>query len=343
MLEIDGTPGGQVLRTALGFSALLEREIKVSNIRAARPNPGLQQQHLTAVKVMQQLCNAEVKGTYKGSTDLHFNPKKFSGGRISANIGTAGSTLLIAHCLMIPAISKEMQARLLGGTDVLFAPTFSHSNEILLPLLRKMNVKAELDLFSHGFYPKGNGSISFRSMKTKLPLKSIRLTEQGSIESISIFSQSSSLPKEVSTKQAIAARKELLKFTNAEITEQITSNPAGNSTGSSIDIICKTSKGLFMGANALGSKGKPAEEVGLEAAKKLIGEIKSNAAVDSHTSDQLIPFIALAKGKSEIAVASLSEHCRTCIDVTEKFLGKRFEVQEEKGIVKVYCEGVSYK
>ena len=342
MLEIDGAPGGQVLRTALGFSALLEREIKVSNIRAARPNPGLQPQHLTAVKVMQQLCSAEVEGAYKGSTNLRFNPKKFSGGRINANIGTAGSTLLIAHSLMIPSIAKETHARLFGGTDVAFAPTFSHSNEILLPLLRKMNAKFELDLFSHGFYPKGNGSISFRSIKPKLPLKSIKLTEQGSIESISIFSQSSSLPKEVPAKQAIAARKEISKFTNAEITENINFIPAGNSAGSSIDVICTTSKGIF-GANAFGSKGRPAELVGAEAAKKLIEELKSGAAVDSHASDQLIPFIALAKGKSEIIIPGISEHCRAGIDVTEKFLGKRFEVQEEKGLVRISCDGISYK
>ena len=141
MLEIDATPGGQVLRTALGFSCLLEREIKVSNIRQARPNPGLQQQHLTAVKALQKLCNAETEGAFRGSTELTFRPKKFSGGRINVNVGTAGSTLLIVQSLMIPSLIKETQARLFGGTDVMFAPTFSHSNEVLIPLLRKMNAK----------------------------------------------------------------------------------------------------------------------------------------------------------------------------------------------------------
>ena len=343
MLEIDGTAGGQVLRTALGFSALLEREIKVSNIRAARPNPGLQHQHLTAVKTLQQLCSAELSGDFMGSTEITFNPKKFSGKRINVNIGTAGSTLLVVQSLLLPSISNETQARIFGGTDVPFAPTFSHTNKVLFPLLRKMNAKFEVKLFSHGYYPKGNGSIFFKSSKSRLPLKSLKLTEQGSIESISIFSQCSSLPREVSTKQAIAAKKVLSKFTGAEITEQITHNPAANSIGSSIDILCKTSNGTFLGVNALGSKGKPSEHVGLEAAEKFIEEIKSNVAVDSHTSDQLIPFMGLAKGKSEIAVASVTEHCKTCIDITEKFLGKRFEITARDGLSIISCDGVSWK
>ena len=173
-------------------------------------------------------------------------------------------------------------------------------------------------------------------------MKNIKLTEQGSIESISIFSQCSSLPKEVAAKQVIAAKKELVKFTNAEIIGKINCITSGNSTGSSIDVICKTSKGFF-GANALGQKGKPSEIVGQEAAKNLIQEINSNAAVDAHTSDQLIPFMALAKGKSEISVAVVSEHCKNCIDVTEQFLGKRFEIKEENGLFRISCDGVSYK
>ncbi|WP_455363283.1 RNA 3'-terminal phosphate cyclase, partial [[Eubacterium] cellulosolvens] len=55
MIEIDGSfgeGGGQVLRTTVGLSALLGREVHVKNIRAKRPNPGLRAQHITGIKAV---------------------------------------------------------------------------------------------------------------------------------------------------------------------------------------------------------------------------------------------------------------------------------------------------
>jgi len=58
-------------------------------------------------------------------------------------------------------------------------------------------------------------------------------------------------------------------------------------------------------------------------------------------SDQIIPFIALAKGRSEITVEDFTDHVRTNILVTEKILGVEFEV-DEKGR-KIAVEGIGYK
>ena len=343
MLEIDATHGGQVLRVSLGLSAMLERDIKLTNIRASRPNPGLQQQHLAAVRTLRHFCNATVKGDVKGARELSFIPKKYAGGSINVNIGTAGSSLLLVQSLLLPSILKKTKARIAGGTDVPFAPTFAHAENVLLPLLKGMNAKFELSLFSHGFYPKGNGSISFSSQPAKLPLKRICMKEQGSIESIEIFSQSCSLPKEVAITQAASARKALQAFANVDVLENLSSAGTSSSTGSSIDIICRTSKGCHLGVNALGARGKPAAAVGKEAADAMISVLKSGAAVDNHSSDQLIPFMAMAKGRNEISVREITEHCKTCIGVAETFFGKRFEIIQEGELSTILCEGVSYQ
>jgi RNA 3'-terminal phosphate cyclase len=65
MVVIDGSygeGGGQVLRMALALSAILQEPVRIENIRAGRPNPGLQAQHLTGVMAIAKICQAELSG-----------------------------------------------------------------------------------------------------------------------------------------------------------------------------------------------------------------------------------------------------------------------------------------
>ena len=64
-VKIDGSigeGGGQVLRSALTLSSLTGRPVEIFNIRAMRPNPGLQPQHLMAVRATAAICQARVEG-----------------------------------------------------------------------------------------------------------------------------------------------------------------------------------------------------------------------------------------------------------------------------------------
>src|SRR3989338_6162707 len=88
---------------------------------------------------------------------------------------------------------------------------------------------------------------------------------------------------------------------------------------------------IVLGADALGERGKRAEEVGKEAADKLMKEIESKAPIDVHLADNLVPFIALFPG-NQIKVSELSMHTKTNIWVVEQFLGKCLEVDEVKRI-----------
>ena len=87
----------------------------------------------------------------------------------------------------------------------------------------------------------------------------------------------------------------------------------------------------------MGVRGRRAELVGEEAARAFLEVSKSASTVDVHLADQLIPYIALADGKSEMSVRDVTGHLETSMYVTKKFLDVEFEI--EKGDVFVIRKG----
>ena len=83
MIEIDGSYGegsGQLVRTAAALAAITGTAVAITNVRAKRANPGLAAQHLTAVKAVATLCDAETDGLALKSQRLLFRPRRLRGG-----------------------------------------------------------------------------------------------------------------------------------------------------------------------------------------------------------------------------------------------------------------------
>ena len=135
---------------------------------------------------------------------------------------------------------------------------------------------------------------------------------------------------EVAERQARAAK---MRLASLNVPVQIQSEYQETlSTGSGIVLWALCDDNSRIGADALGDRGKRSEDVGAEAAGKLLAELKSGAAVDRHLADNLIPFLALAGGT--IKVSEITPHTLTNIYAVEQFLGKCFEIDKENRIVR---------
>lgn len=329
MLEIDGSygeGGGQLVRTAVALSAVTGKEIKVTNIRKNRPNPGLKQQHLKALETAARIFKAQISGLFPGSTELSFAPVEIEGGKYDIDIGTAGSITLLLQCIMpaLPFAKEEVELTVKGGTDVAWSPTIDYLQHVTLRALERLGYSASVTLKEHGYYPKGGGKVSAYFKPCKLQGFHFLKEEEEEIKGIS---HASNLPTHVPLRQAEAASTRLME---AGYQSQIeTQSFEAFSTGSGITLWTG-----YIGGSALGKRGFPAEKVGKSAADEIIPELRAGASVDTHLADQLIPYMALA-GDSSYTVRELSLHTATNIWITEQFLDVKFKIEEKEGLFEI--------
>jgi len=331
MIEIDGSfgeGGGQILRTATALSAVLKIPCRVFNIRKGREKPGLQTQHLLGLRALAELCNGRLEGDYLNSTEIKFYPGEITKNKITIKIPTAGSITLVLQTLIPVCIFAKNPIEIYfdgGATDTFFSPTIDHFSYVFLKILEKMGAKVEIEILKRGFYPEGGARLKAKIFPTKL--KPINLTERGEIKKILIISGASQAlkSKKVAERQ-VAGVKEILGKLNLPIEEKIEYYDT-QSPGSQVCLIAEF-ENTILGMDNLGRLGKRAEDVGKEAALELLKEQKTDACLDKHLADQILPYMALAEGKSQITVSEITEHCKTNIWVIEKFISGKFEIKD---------------
>jgi RNA 3'-terminal phosphate cyclase (ATP) len=325
VLEIDasiGEGGGQVLRTSLALSVLLQKPVRITNIRSGRPRPGLQPQHLAGVHALAKICKGTVYGAKLGSTSLDFFPGLPAPARITVNIGTAGSTALLFAQLAPVGLLVPLNVRAFGGTDVAFSPPSSFVSAVWIPAIKSMGAKFDFDPLTPGYFPVGGGRTVFKSRPAHFPLKALSLLESGELKGLHIIVHGSGVPKDAARLALSHARKSLApRFASIEITEEINLDRfAGRSKGLGVDIQAVFDSGATIASSALGDRGMLSESQISTAAKRLIEGIKSRAPMDIHLADQLLLYAVLAKGKSLFRVAGVSDHLATNAKIIRLFL-----------------------
>jgi len=336
MLSIDGSfgeGGGQVIRTALALSCVTKTPIEIFSIRKGRKNPGLQPQHLASVRACAKIAKAEVQGGILGSTELKFMPGDLTSGDhefdVAEEKGSAGSVSLVIQSILLPLLycPGESQVTIKGGTQVPFSPPFDYLTNVWLPFLGILGVKAEAEIVKYGFYPKGGGEVRLK-VKPVEKLQGINLLERGKLVSLSGISAVANLPEAIAQRQKQEAEKILSKENLVPQVETRQVNSVG--AGTYFFLLAEFENSLA-GFSSLGERGKPAEKVAQEACQGLLEFVETQAAVEKHLADQILPYLALAKGESSLTVSKITSHLLTNVGVVEKFLPVKVIVEGEIG------------
>jgi len=196
-----------------------------------------------------------------------------------------------------------------------------------------------------GHYPKGGGLVKFSSEGAS-HLKPMNYEKPGSISKIFGISHAVALPRHVAERQAAAARKTLeeAKLPSPSIDVEVVDDKRPLGPGSGIVLSAEMPNGNILGSDALGERGRPAEEVGSTAGKILVEEVESGTMLDRHMGDMIIPYLVLAKGASEVSVSRVTQHTRTNVKVAEWFTGARLDLEGELDHPgKLRVEGLGFK
>lgn len=333
-IEIDGAHGeggGQILRSALALSLITGRPFHLTRIRAGRPKPGLQAQHLTGVRAATLISGAQVEGDFLGSTELWFRPGVPRGGHYHLNVAqeraSAGAVSLVLQAILLPLgwAQEATTLEVAGGTHVAWSPPVDYLSQVWLPVLRSMGIRAALEVFQWGFYPRGGGRVRVRVWPFELPLRPLWFEDRVGDPRIQVYSIAGGLPESVAHRQLDRALSRLRQMgLSAEGVAQRVNSPG---KGTALLIAATWPSGLRVGFSALGAPGKSAETVADEAISAFQAYWTTSGALDPYLADQVVVPLALAEGTSRVRISRVTEHLRTNLWVVQQFLPVTFQLE----------------
>jgi RNA 3'-terminal phosphate cyclase (ATP) len=331
-IELDGSfgeGGGQILRTSLALSLLTGKPFHLRNVRANRPRPGLQPQHLQSVLAAAAVSGAQTRGASLGSSDLSFEPGPVAAGTYRFDIGTAGATGLVLHTLYLPLAlygQAPSELTLVGGTHVSTSPSFHFLDATWRRYLELMGLRLSLRLERPGFYPRGGGTV-LAFLQPCAGLSGVTLPPRGPVSATG-FSAVAGLDAGIARRQARRATQRLERQGLAVRLREETWQ-GGPGTVLQVELDTSPAPTSFF---ALGARGKPAEAVADEVVDQVVRYLQAGPAlVDARSADQLVLPLALAEGPSEYSVAEVTTHLTTNIAVIGRFLEREIVCEGEEG------------
>ena len=332
-VEVDGSEGeggGQILRTSAAFAAILGRPVRVTRIRAGRGVPGLKRQHVSALRVLEKAFGGKVDGAHEGSSVVSFVPGDARAEVVSVDMGTAASITLVLQAV-VPAAAlsrRRLRLELTGGTDVPWSPTFDYLAQVVRAAYGKVGIRYDARAERRGYYPRGGGrvAVSIEPCGGLVPIESTVLDRPAVA---TVVSRCADLPRHVAERQ-LSSASAVLEGRGIKVLEGEASEEASDSPGSSV-LVRFDGASTFIGADSIGARGKPAEDVGREAAARFAAEVESGACADVNLADMLLPILSLAPSPSRLRVREVTPHLKSGLEIAKKFTPCSWRVEANEG------------
>ncbi len=333
----QGEGGGQILRSALALSLATGTPFRMEKIRAGRRKSGLLRQHLTCVRLAARVGDAFAEGMDLGSKTLAFAPQACRPGTYEVQVGTAGSTSLVAQSVLPALLFADGPTELVieGGTHARSAPPYDFLEQAWAPVMRTLGASISMAIERHGFFPAGGGRVRIRVEPTSSP-RALELRERGERVGTHAKAIVARIPGDVAERELAVVAKQM-GWPSSSLHVDAVRDTAGPGNALVLRIEHEHVTEVF---TAFGSVGLPAERVAKLACADARSWLKGTAPVGTMLADQLMVPLALGAGGTYRTTA-LSRHSRTNLEVLMMFLGDICQVHPlEDGGVDVHIRGL---
>lgn len=371
-----GEGGGQVLRISAALGCLLKKSIIVKNIRGGRRVPGLARQHISGIDTLVRMSGSTTTGVTLKSCEMSINSAKQKSNlakdltkEFRTDVLSAGSVTLVFQAVLPYMLFRFVPTVLTvtGGTDVDFSPQIDYFRYVFLPILEETGARLACNVVQRGWNPIGGGKVHLYCEPLYGPLQAIQLEDRGVIKSIHtyiVLEGPEIWKQEFRTKLKDKAKTKVQQWLdeneyNINTGYNYHSVPNALTCGVSILFVLDTTSGVILANGGVSNVRLPKKDVDkvdldlkydkiinwlVNHFDSVVDDYKSGTCVDKHMQDQLIIFMALAQGVSNVVTKGpLTEHTTTAIHFAEKLTGAKFTATPLDGLVRLECKGIGYQ
>ncbi|RDB21493.1 RNA 3'-terminal phosphate cyclase [Hypsizygus marmoreus] len=286
---------------------------------------------------------------------------------------------------LAPAPVQRSELILKGGTNATQAPQIDYTQHVFLPFFHRHFLPSspspspsslssspkppciDLQIIRRGYFPKGGGEVRVHVTPVSR-LHGFSLMNRGRVLRVGGIAHFAGLPMGVGREMVVGARRRLARVDELGDHEGVNGGEGGEGggegkgprmaieykrernedtkgAGSGIVLWAELEGGGVVGGSAVGRKGVDPARVGAEAAEELVRGLEAGGCVDEWLQDQIVIFMALAEGRSEVRCGrgGLALHTQTAIWVAEQLSDAKFEVEEDStGHTVIRCQGIGY-
>jgi len=350
-LEIDGAMGeggGAILRLGAGFSILFNQPIRIKNIRANRPKPGLRTQHMLGLKALSELTNSKLSKCMVGTNEITLIPDRKIINELQVNINTAASLGLLLQPIQISSLGFNKLERIFitlngGGTFGKWAPSLNYLQEVTYQIFKKSGLKIDIDIQQHGFYPKGGAEARCVIYPPKEKIKPLNLIELGNLDVINgeIIITNQLRRSNINERIKRSIERQLRKNIKIDIDIKY-SFVNSHSPGIGLSLWAHSdTEAIISTGTIIGEKKITSEKIGIIAANEILKYIKNDIPVDNYLSDQLIPLMAYCSDLSRIKVLEITNHTKSNLELIQSFSHRKYDILKEKNFFIIEFQEIS--
>ncbi|KAL3090903.1 hypothetical protein niasHS_007278 [Heterodera schachtii] len=337
-LQLEGC---NFLRQHIVFSLLSGRTITITKIRSYDDNPGLKEFERIFLSMIKRLTNGTELKLSKNGTELSFRPGLIHGGELEFDCGVQRcvSYFLEPLILMAPFCKKPLNVNLTGVTNSVDELSIDAIRATWLPVFSRFVLAdqcAEIKIKARGFRPSGGGSVTFSS-PIKRNLRAVQCIKPGKVCKIRGLAYVCKVTPSIASRMIDGAKKMLHgNISDIYITIDQRKGPQGGlSPGFGIFLTAETTEGVFFHGEAMSRpKGQNEdqtvpEEIGEQAARRLLDEIHMGGCADSSCQSLAATFMTLCdRDVSKFLLGPLTINSVHTLRNLQMFFEQMFKLEE---------------